>query len=167
MLRRLAVILVLSACACVSASTGEEVPGSRVGNKAEDFSIPVLDGQPFNLSKFAGKKAVGLVFWATWCPNCKAEIPAIKELHALYADEIEVLAVNLAIDDTLEQVIAYRNAWELGYPIAFDEDGHIGQQFKVVGTPTMLIIDIDGVIRYRGATVPDDIADHLDALLGR
>ena len=46
-----------------------------------DFTLPSLDGQPVALNQFLGKKAVLLVFWATWCPECKEAIPEINALH--------------------------------------------------------------------------------------
>ncbi len=151
----------------ISVAASAEEPGTRVGNRAGEFTIARLDGSEFRMADYRGKKAVGLVFWATWCPNCLAEIPTIKAFHANYQNDIELLAINVAINDSVEKIDQYRTEHGVNYPMAFDEEGGVVNQYAVVGTPTILIIDVDGIIRYRGARVPEDIVDHLDMLLGR
>ena len=74
--------------------------GTGVGDTAADFTIARLDGSVFKLSDYRGKKAVNLVFWATWCSNCKVEIPEIKSLHAAHGENIEVLAINVTVNDS-------------------------------------------------------------------
>lgn len=140
---------------------------SRVGDNAADFSIARLDGSIFKLSDYRGKKAVNLIFWATWCPNCKAEISALNALHKKHGADIELLAVNVTINDSLKRVKHYQKKYGLSYPLAFDEGSKVSDTYSVVGTPTLIIIDIDGVIRYRATKTPDDIENHLDVLMGR
>jgi cytochrome c biogenesis protein CcmG/thiol:disulfide interchange protein DsbE len=52
---------------------------SVAGQRAEDFAIQ-LDGRPARLSNLQGKVVV-LNFWATWCPPCVEETPALNELQ--------------------------------------------------------------------------------------
>ena len=141
--------------------------GTGVGDTAADFTIARLDGSVFKLSDYRGKKAVNLVFWATWCSNCKVEIPEIKSLHAAHGENIEVLAINVTVNDSLKRVNRYQEKHELTYPLAFDEGRKVTQMYVVMATPTLFVIDINGVIRYRDAETPDDIETHLNALLGR
>jgi len=141
--------------------------GTSVGDVANDFTIKRIDGTEFRLSDYKGKKSVNLVFWATWCSNCKAEIPALKTLTKSHGDDIEMLAINVGVNDSMKRLNRYREKYAIDYPMAFDETSNISRQFGVMGTPTLMIIDINGIIRYRGAEVPDDIADHIDGLMGR
>jgi thiol-disulfide isomerase/thioredoxin len=60
-----------------------------------------LDGQPLELSAFAGKK-VFLNYWATWCAPCIREIPAISRAAALLEPENYVFL--LASDETLDTI---------------------------------------------------------------
>ncbi len=145
----------------------DENNGTRVGNTAKNFSISRIDGTEFKLSDFKGKKAVNLIFWATWCSNCKAEIPSLKSLSKNYGTEIEMLAVNVAVNDSMKRLTHYRKKYSIDYPMAYDEDHQVANSYGVMGTPTLIIIDIDGIIRYRGAEVPDDIAEHINNLMGR
>jgi len=140
---------------------------SKVGDNAADFSITRLDGSTFKLSDYRGKKAVKLIFWATWCPNCKAEIPALNALHEKHGNDIELLAINVTVNDSLRRVEHYQKKYNLAYPLAFDEGQNVSRAYNVMGTPTLIIIDINGVIRYRASETPEDIGEHLDLLMGR
>ncbi len=140
---------------------------SKVGDNAANFSITRLDGSTFKLSDYRGKKAVNLIFWATWCSNCKAEIPVLNALHEKHGSDIELLAVNVTVNDSLRRVKHYQKKYKLTYPLAFDEGRKVSKAYGIVGTPTLIIIDINGVIRYRAAETPEDIEKHLDTLMGR
>ena len=51
------------------------------GSAAPDFTLEDITGRTVNLSDFKGRKVV-LQFWASWCPDCRAEVPHIKALQA-------------------------------------------------------------------------------------
>jgi len=134
-------------------------------NQAQHFSIQTLDGSHFNLSDFKGKKAVHLVFWATWCPSCRREIPKLKEVQKKYGNDMALLTINIAMDDPLHDVRHYVKEHNIDYAVAYDRESEVTRLYGVEGTPTQLIIDINGKIRYRGVHVPDDIDEHLPELL--
>ena len=145
--------------------TAEATPrvGTNVGDIAPDFSITTLDNQTFRLKAWQGKKAVYLIFWATWCPNCKLEIPKLTKLSQSLKDKMHFLAINAGINDSVKKVKRYQQKYPMNYPIAFDQGSPVSKLFKVVGTPTQIIIDINGIIRYRSPDVAEDIQNHLDA----
>jgi len=55
--------------------------GTLVGDKVPDFTVESLDGKTFNILEYRGKKPVYLIFWATWCPICKKELPTFKAMY--------------------------------------------------------------------------------------
>jgi len=67
----------------------------------------------------------------------------------------------------MKRLTRYREKYNIDYPMAFDDNHRVSDIYGVMGTPTLMIIDINGIIRYRGAEVPDDITDHLDDLMDR
>jgi len=73
-----------------------------------DARFQTLDGQPLDLSAYAGKK-VFLNYWATWCAPCIREIPAITRAAAELEDEnyVFLLASDETVD-TIEDFIADR-----------------------------------------------------------
>lgn len=137
---------------------------AQTGEQAPDFSLSTMDGKSFNLSDYKGKKPVYLIFWATWCPNCKHEIPEIKKIHSTYQDKMEIIAINVSINDSMKKVGRYIQKHKLPYSVAFDTDARVTRLYGVLGTPTQMIIDTQGIVRYRGTNTPDDLAEHFNAL---
>lgn len=156
--------ILMTLCFCLLVNLPVAANGYK-GDTAADFTIRQLDGSEFHISDFKGKQAVYLIFWATWCPNCKREIPKLKQIHANYSDDIKVLAINTSINDSIKKVKRYMNKHNLTYPVAYDTQSKITKLYAVMGTPTQLVIDINGVIQYRSAEVPDDLAKHLEYLI--
>lgn len=137
-----------------------------VGDPAPDFSLKTLDGAQFSLADFRGRKPVYLIFWATWCPNCRHEIPEIKKIYRSFHDRMAILAINVSINDSVEKARRYVKKYDLPYAVAFDEGAKVTRAYGVMGTPTQFVIDRNGVIRYRDAATPRDLAEHFAALAG-
>ncbi|MFN3395683.1 MAG: TlpA family protein disulfide reductase [Thermodesulfovibrionales bacterium] len=135
-----------------------------IGDKAPHFVATSLDGKKIDYSTFKGKKPLYLIFWATWCPNCKREIPHVVNLHKKLGDNIEFIGVNIGINENLEAVTGYIKSYGINFPIIYDRDGKIIRAFGVMGTPTHIIIDRNGVVRYRDAEMPEDLDGHLKEL---
>lgn len=144
----------------------EPAEAAFVGERAPEFALQTLDQRPIGLQDFRGKQPLLLVFWATWCPACKEEIPKLKEVYAAYGPRgLGFLAVNVGINDSLQKATEYRKRHGLPYPMAFDEGSRVTRAYRVVGTPTILIVDRQGIIRYRGAAVPQDLDRHFPRLV--
>lgn len=135
--------------------------GPDVGDSAPGFTINRLDGSQFDLSTYRGEKLVHLVFWATWCPVCRAEIPAIKNLQENHGDVVEVLAVS--VNGSARPIPEYVERHQLNYPVAFDISRSVLERYNVAGTPTQILIDKSGMIVYRGSETPD-MSNHLPVL---
>jgi thiol-disulfide isomerase/thioredoxin len=127
------------------------------GQIAPNFTATTLEGKQVSLEQFKGKKVVWLTFWATWCPYCKKEIPALKELHEKYGDKVEVIAINIGVNDSVEKSKDYKFEHDLPYDIIFSNE--ITRQYEVRGTPTQVVIDINGRVVYKGTRVPTDIKE--------
>jgi len=141
----------------------------EVGDIAPTFNLKLTRSSStsdFTLSEYQGIKPVYLIFWATWCPNCKEEIPDLKTLHEKYNNKIEILAINVGINDSIRRVNRYIKKYKLTYNVAFDHDAEIAGLYNVRGIPTQIIIDINGIVRYRDTQVPDDLGQHLEELSG-
>jgi peroxiredoxin len=123
--------------------------GLKVGAKAPDFELKTLAGDRVKLSDLKGKKVM-LNFWATWCPPCKAEMPAMEEFHKEAGEDIVILAVN--IDPHLD-VKAFVDENKITFPIPLDEEDTVNETYQVLSIPTTYFIDTKGNIgnKYIGA----------------
>jgi peroxiredoxin len=116
--------------------------GLKVGAKAPDFELKTLSGDAVKLSDLKGKKVM-LNFWATWCPPCKAEMPAMEEFHKEAGDEVVILAVN--IDPHLD-VKAFVDENGITFPIPLDTEDKVNETYQVLSIPTTYFIDTKGNI---------------------
>jgi thiol-disulfide isomerase/thioredoxin len=114
---------------------------------AAPFAVQLPDGRLLSSESLKGK-VVLVNFWATWCPYCLKEMPAIQDFWLQHrADGFEVLAVS--VDDTPEEITRYMN--DKGYRFtAVAMDQNVRTSFGDVSTvPTSFIVDRNGVIRHK------------------
>jgi len=153
----LALAVVVIGLSAIAFSSGSKEARPEVGYTAPDFTLSDLDGNPVKLSDFRGQ-VVYLNFWATWCPPCREEMPAIEAIHKEMGDKVKVLAVN--IEGTRDEVSAFAREFGLSFPIVLDSDLSVARKYLVRGIPVSLFIDKDGVIRakYVGGLTKDKMA---------
>lgn len=109
---------------------------------APDFSLVKLGGGTISLAEFRGKKPVVVDFWASWCPNCRRDMPNLNRFYEKYKDKVEVIGVNLQEkESTVQDFIASRG---ITFSIAFDPYRQASNAFGIQYTNTHLLIDIDG-----------------------
>ena len=117
----------------------------RKGYLAPDWVLESLSGERFTLSGLSGQVVV-LNFWATWCPPCRSEMPAIEQVYRTHRDQgLTVIAVN--VQEAQEQTQAFVEEMGLTFPVLADRDGSVSTRYRVTSLPTTFIIDRAGVIR--------------------
>jgi len=142
------ILWTLASRAPAAANTGGAPPPSpREGFSAPDFTLDLLDGGQVTLSDLRGK-AVLINFWATWCPPCRAEMPAIEAVYRSHKDlGLEVLAVNTTNQDDQAAAAAFVEELELTFPVPLDRTGAVSASYNLRGLPSTYFIDRQGVIR--------------------
>ena len=140
------------AVGAASSGAGSDLPA--------DFTLPDLDGQQVALGPFLGKKPVLLVFWATWCPECKAAIPEINALATgPLAEKLQIFGLDFR--ESREKVALAVKSRGIRYPVLLDERGQVARAYGVVGIPTYILIDRKGNIAWRKHLLPEDIGSLL------
>lgn len=89
-----------------------------------------------------------------------------KRLHKQLWDKIEFIGINVGINERMETVKDYVKKNDLNFIIIFDRGTKVTNSFGVMGTPTHIVIDRKGIIRYRGAEAPVDMEKHIKELAG-
>ena len=133
-------------CVCVLwALRGLALAAPTVGGPAPRLVVETLDGARFDLSTLHGK-VVLVNFWATWCPPCRDELPALDELYARYHSEGLEL-VGLSADRKRDRKDVLAMAHGLHYPVAVASEA----RENGFGTPSVLpvtyLIGPDGILR--------------------
>ena len=108
----------------------------------------LLDGSQVEFPAVLGDGPAVLIFWATWCPYCKAFMPYAKEIQADYAQRgVQILTFN-AKERGRGDPKAYVDS--LGFPlVAVAEADAIAEQYDVKFIPGLMVVRGDGVIAYR------------------
>ncbi len=122
-----------------------------------DVELHGPTGEPVSLRSFIGRKPLVMVFWATWCPICRSEVPALNRLNNNPA--IQVLAID--IGESGKKVRSFITSFNVAYPVVLDPDGKTTAAYQVPGIPACVILDKAGRVVYRGSAVPERIETYL------
>jgi thiol-disulfide isomerase/thioredoxin len=115
------------------------------GEPAPDFTLPLLDGGEFTLSKARGSIVI-LDFWATWCGPCRIAMPVLSEVSREFADKgVKLISIDLEEDPA--DVKAFLSQMGLDVTVALDRDSSVAQAYQVSGIPQTVIVGRDGVIQ--------------------
>jgi thiol-disulfide isomerase/thioredoxin len=118
------------------------------GDVAPRFHAADFDGRAVDFPAVAAGKPTIVVFWATWCPYCKAFMPYLKNIQADYtAYGVKVVAID-AKEDGRGDPRAYVRG--LGFkPIAVANGDAIAADYGIQYIPGVLIVDGKGIVAWR------------------
>lgn len=161
MIKKILAIMVVFILILVSGLSAAPKEGIYKGDLAPDFALETLSGETHKLSDYKGKQNVLLVFWASWCPPCMREIPDLIEIENKYSDKgLKILAVNVTASDRLGKVKSTIKKKKINYTVLLDQTGDIATTYQVRGIPTNIVVDKDGIIKYRSYAIPHDIQEY-------
>jgi thiol-disulfide isomerase/thioredoxin len=122
--------------------------------------------QKISLNTYIGHQPVYLKFWASWCMECRQELPNLEKNYVKYKDRIAMFAVNLNINETAETIKNFHKNQSMTIPIVLDNNGSIARNFTFKGTPFHVLINARGKVVY--TTYKDDaqLATNLAQLAG-
>ena len=134
------------------------------GRQAPDFLLKDLNGKEYSLTDFRGRYVV-LVFWASWCPDCRAEIPDLLTMEEKYAEK-NVLFLGISFDRTLEKLKEFAGEQKLPGINLFDplgkKESKICASYGVQWIPSLFLVAPDG--RILKSTV---VAERIDQALAK
>ena len=130
----------------------------KPGTAAPEFVLNDINGNTVKMSQFRGKTVV-LIFWASWCPDCRAEVPALKELQAK-TDPNKVVFVSISSDRTVEAWKKYVAENDLKGVQLYRDKSKVSEDYHVKWIPSQYVIDPDGKV-VLGTVVLDKVAKAL------
>ncbi len=126
---------------------------SKVGQPAPTLIAPLIEssggatssGVDFNLGSEKGKVVI-LHFWATWCPACKKEMPALADIYRRFHPQgVDVLGVSVDRSRDRDEVVKYMH--DLPFPAAMLRETRTNGFDAPGSIPVTYVIDKKGVIR--------------------
>ena len=140
------------------------MPSLEIGSEAPDFEAPDVMGHPVKLSDYNGKYVV-LDFWASWCKDCRAEMPAMKKLYTAYAPkDVEFLGVSF--DTDLQTLVDYGMEADIPWMQVCNQikwkENPISASYDLHWIPTMFLVSPEMKILGVAFT-----ADEMEALLAK
>ena len=121
-------------------------PAPEVGHPAPDFTLTTLDGAEIRLADLRGKPVV-LNFWATWCPPCRREMPALEVIWQQHnRGDVMVLGVDQGESPAVVSEYVRQNVG-VTFPLPLDRRQDVGDLYLVRSLPTTFFIDRAGIIR--------------------
>jgi peroxiredoxin len=138
----------------------------KPGTPAPDFTLTDINGNAVSLRDLQGRKVV-LVFWASWCPDCRAEVPDLKYMQT-QADPRKVAFVAVSFDRTQEAWEKYVKENEMTgiqlFETAPRKESFVNNAYHVKWIPSIYLIDEQGKV-VLSTVVLDKVSKALDIKL--
>jgi thioredoxin-like negative regulator of GroEL len=121
------------------------------GAVLRDFTLPLLEGQPFTLRSSLGPKGTVITFWATWSPR-SAEV--LSDLQIFYKKhgkgDLQVVAVNVEHETwdpgDAERIRAYLAGEGVTFPVVVDKGLSVYESYGFTSVPSTVLADPSGTV---------------------
>jgi thiol-disulfide isomerase/thioredoxin len=133
------------------------------GKAAPAFDAKLLDGSDFSLADAKGQVVI-INFWATWCPPCRHEMPAIDSYYKKHkAQGLRVIAVSL--DEPGDEAKVPEVMKSFGFDAALEKNTHHDGYGRIWRLPLTFVVDRKGILRkdgwYGAAGIDETLLDNV------
>lgn len=116
-----------------------------VGDKAPDFTLLDLADNKVSFTELLKGKEILLSFWASWCPECRQEMPQLERFSKIYNNKIEIIGIN--VGESKNKVVSFVKSGGINYKILLDSQSEVSGLYGIFGVPTNILINKDGLIK--------------------
>jgi cytochrome c biogenesis protein CcmG/thiol:disulfide interchange protein DsbE len=145
-------VMLVAGAAMIAYAAGPVFALPTVGKPTPALIVQELGGQTFDLAKLRGKVVI-VNFWATWCPPCRKEMPALDAFYRRYRSQGLAL-IGLSADRRHDKSDVVKVMQSFSYPAAMLDDATVNEFGAPSSLPTTYIIGRHGIVRAK--LTPDD-----------
>jgi len=141
--------------------------GPALGARAPAAALEDLEGNAVRLLDYLpqGKPAL-IEFWASWCEQCEALQPRLDRIRARHGDALSMVAVAVAVSQSVRRVKRHVEEHDPGYPYLWDARGEAVRAYDALTTSIVVILDARGNVAYTGVGPDQDLEAEVAKLLG-
>lgn len=132
---------------------------------APDFSFSTLEKQKITNAGLRGK-VVLLDFWGTWCPPCRESVPMLVAINKKYTGK-PFQIVGISSDEDEDVWRSYIESHRMTWAEYIDLSGDVQKAFEVDSYPTYIVLDKDGVVRFRQSGLSNFTGGELESEIDR
>jgi len=111
---------------------------------APDWTLATPSGREITLSEEVDDQTTIVLFWATWCPYCKALMPHLQSIRLEYGNDVKVLAISIKDDG---DPVAFIESAAYDFTLLPNGDS-VADLYDVRGTPGLFVVDQNRVVRF-------------------
>lgn len=146
---------------------GNELRSIAAPQAAPDFQLLDMEARAHALGDFEDQVLL-VNFWATWCPPCRKEMPALERLsRRMDAETFQVLAINVGEDAERAGRFLDSLAEQPTFTVLLDPDGEVARSWGVKVLPTTWVVDREtrmvlgavGEVDFDSAALRDQLED--------
>lgn len=143
-------LCVILAVAVATPSLAKDDPGFQFDWQPPAFVATTASGKAFHYPQDLQGPTI-VLFWATWCPYCKALMPHLQSILDEYGDDVQVLALNFREDgDPVEFISDY------GYEfLLFPAADEVADSWGIKGTPGLFLAGPSGRVVFSRGAIPE------------
>ncbi len=140
--------------------------GPARGTEAPAAALEDLEGNPVQILDYlpSGKPAL-IEFWASWCEQCEALQPKLDRIAARYGERLSMVAVAVAVSQSVRRVKRHLEGHDPGYPYLWDARGEAVRAYNALTTAVVVILDAGGKVVYAGVGPGQDLEAEVAKLL--
>lgn len=126
-------------------AANEQAPKPALGKEAPLFASKTVDNKELDLKTLRNDHLTLLVFWATWCGPCRAEIPHLQEAYKAFNQKgLKIVSVN--VSDEYSNLQKFLKEKEMPWTHVYDKEMKVASKYHVKTIPAMFLIDHEGKI---------------------
>ena len=124
--------------------------------------MPTIGGPATSFTQFRGTDKAIIFFWATWCPHCRRELGTLNQKKEEFAQKgIKIAVVDIGEDEAMVKQYLQKNKVEM--TVFLDKDNAVAESYHLVGVPTFLFVDTQGIVRGLEYSLPENYEEILSA----